>query len=408
MFAFLRVSRGAVLALVAGSLLAACSPHSGTTSVPAVPKAADPQQPASTGILPASGIHYIPLAGRRSADTGRRTLCSLNPCHPGVALSYGGGAVQHHPHYYLVFWGWHNVSPFDPAGMASYVQSFVQGLQGSSYLNTLSQYSGSGQGFIQNSAAEYGGAFWDDGSTPSSPSQDQVYTEALTGLHVFGDQSQDANYIVLTPTGHSAPGSFSSFCGYHSYKTFAPSSSLIFSYIPYIPDGGSACAGPLTGASMVIGHEIAEAQTDPFPNTGWVDQSDPNDTEEVGDKCAWLQSNVTLSTGTFPVQSLWSNASMASQGGNGCVFSYTPSGPPMTCTPDAMGYCVQVTGSSLKNTSCQGDVYQTGTTTYGLYKSGAFQNTYTYTVTVTGQYCIERDTWRPVDPATDVSDPNLI
>jgi serine protease len=287
------------------------------------------------------------------------------------------------------------------------VQSFVQGLQGSSYLNIISQYYSTTQGYIQSSGAEYGGAFWDDGSTPNSPSQDQVATEALTGLHVFGDESQDANYIVLTPTGHSAPGSFSSFCGYHAYKTYAPGSSLIFSYIPYIPDGGSACAGPLTGASMVVGHEIAEAQTDPLPNSGWTDQSDPNDLEEVGDKCAWLQSNVSLSTGTFPVQSLWSNADMAANGGNGCVYSYTASGPAKTCTTDSYGYCIQATGSSYHNQTCLGDPYQVGYTTYALFQGSTYKGSYTDTTTLMVKYCVTSDRWTPVDPKTDVGDPNL-
>ncbi len=63
---------------------------------------------------------------------------------------------------------------------------------------------------------------------------------------------------------------------------------------------------------------MAETITDQFPNGGWLDSSG----SEIGDKCAWISSgqgasaDVSFSTGTFAVQSLWSNAT-----GN-CVMSY--------------------------------------------------------------------------------------
>ncbi len=46
---------------------------------------------------------------------------------------------------------------------------------------------------------------------------------------------------------------------------------------------------------------------------------------ENGDKCAWITSgqgaatSVTISSGTFPVQSLWSNSFNSGKGG--CVIS---------------------------------------------------------------------------------------
>ena len=417
MFLSFRVLRGAIAASIAASLLAACSAHSGTTSA-VLPAGVDKHVSSSASSSVAPPHYFHPAVRGKQPASNRVALsqCQSYPCNTGVPLSWGGGAIQHHPHYYLVFWGWHNVAPFDPANIAPYIQNFAAAVQGSTYLNILSQYYSNGQGYIQN-GAEYGGAFWDDGSTPNNPSNDQIYTEALTGLHVFGDESQDANYIVLTPTGHNQSGAFvpgTGFCGWHSYKTFAPSSSLIFSYLPYMADDpygncidSYRVNGPLDGVSITLGHEIAEAQTDPFPYSGWVDQSNGMQ-NEVGDKCGGYLGAVTFGGTRYAVQELWSNAAMGANGGFGCAFSYAPSGPPMTCTPDSMGYCTQQTGSTTRNTSCGGDVYQTGTTTYGLYKNGAFQNSYTYTVSVTGKYCVERDTWSPAEPKSDVGDPNLI
>jgi hypothetical protein len=57
--------------------------------------------------------------------------------------------------------------------------------------------------------------------------------------------------------------------------------------------------------------------------SGWLDSQG----EENGDKCAWITSgqpgaaeNVMLGTGSFPVQSLWSNAFNNNAGG--CVLSH--------------------------------------------------------------------------------------
>jgi hypothetical protein len=57
----------------------------------------------------------------------------------------------------------------------------------------------------------------------------------------------------------------------------------------------------------VEGHELSESQTDPQPPSGWYDFPD---NQEIGDLCAWLAppaGDITLSTGTFAVQGLWSN-----------------------------------------------------------------------------------------------------
>jgi hypothetical protein len=93
-------------------------------------------------------------------------------------------------------------------------------------------------------------------------------------------------------------------------------------------DAGASCGanfnglGANAGITIVGGHEMAETITDQFPSTGWADSSG----EENGDKCAWISSGqgasdkITLATGTFPVQTLWSNA--FNSGSGGCVLSY--------------------------------------------------------------------------------------
>src|SRR6267154_567228 len=101
--------------------------------------------------------------------------------------------------------------------------------------------------------------------------------------------------------------------------------SFAYTNLPYMTDAGASCGanfnglGPDAGITIVGGHEMAETVTDQFPNTGWVDSAGA----ENGDKCAWISSgqgasaDVSLSTGTFAVQSLWSN--VFNGGSGGCV-----------------------------------------------------------------------------------------
>lgn len=61
-------------------------------------------------------------------------------------LIYGGNPVIHTPRVYLVFWGsqWINN---DPSGEAAIITSLMQGIGGSTWLNTVTQYcSGTGVG----------------------------------------------------------------------------------------------------------------------------------------------------------------------------------------------------------------------------------------------------------------------
>jgi serine protease len=74
--------------------------------------------------------------------------------------------------------------------------------------------------------------------------------------------------------------------------------------------------------TIVEGHEYAETITDTWPAGGWIDSSGA----ENGDKCAWISSgqgasqNITLTTGTFAVQSTWAND--FNSGSGGCEVSH--------------------------------------------------------------------------------------
>jgi hypothetical protein len=129
--------------------------------------------------------------------------------------------------------------------------------------------------------------------------------------------------------------------------------------VPYQPDAGTACGrnfinsndsfghGYFDGFSVVGGHEYAEAITDPFPNSGWVDSSGA----ENGDKCAWAGSSgdVGLGSYSFAVQPLWSNLA------GGCVLTSGTSGGGTATTH---GYEILTTGGGIYSFgSAQGHYY---------------------------------------------------
>ena len=257
-------------------------------------------------------------------------------------LSYHGGTngigVETAPRVYLVFWGsqWNGN---DPSGEAVLLQKFLNGVGGSSWLNSVTQYCqgvASGTIFCGTQGTKAGNQpgiladFWYDNSSfaPSRPSQSQLAAEAVNAANHFALANPNINnsttqYIIATAHGNNASGFGTQYCAWHS-----STGNIAYTNLPYITDAGGSCGanfnglGAEAGITIVEGHELAETITDQYPSSGWLDSGGA----ENGDKCAWISSgqgasaNVAIGAGTFPVQSLWSNA--FNNGAGGCVLSY--------------------------------------------------------------------------------------
>ena len=258
--------------------------------------------------------------------------------HGGI----GGIGVETAPKVYLVLWGsqWDNN---DPSGESGILQSFYHGVGRSSWLNSVTQYCEgvpvgtvfcNGAGTPAGNPAGILAGVWADNAivAPRSPRQSQFAAEAVRAAQHFGNttgfSNASAQYVIATATGNNSKGFKTQFCAYHS-STSSTVGNVAYTNLPYIPDAGASCGanfnglGPDAGITIVSGHEMAETITDQFPNGGWLDSSGA----ENGDKCAWIttgnqgaSADTTFSTGTFPVQSLWSNAFNSDSGG--CVLSY--------------------------------------------------------------------------------------
>ncbi len=270
---------------------------------------------------------------------------------------HAGTGVQPRPRVYVSFYGkqWGSahtssgnlVFSNDPKGLAPVLQRFLRGLYGTDTWSTsttqycdgvaagTTQCGTAGRHVGHASTTALAGVWYDTTyNAPSAPTVSSFRAAAVRAAKHFGNTSGSLNastqYVVVTPTGVVPPGFKTQYCAYHDWYA-STVGDVAFVALPYIPDAGTGCGaysvnhttGALDGVTIVAGHEYAEALTDPFPPYGWVDAAG----EENGDKCAWISSgagaaaNVTLPTGSFAVQSLWSNNDNRNAGG--CVVYYS-------------------------------------------------------------------------------------
>ncbi len=286
----------------------------------------------------------------------------------GVGVTAGAEKV------YLVFWGtqWGTQSvnsagnftySGDRKGMAPDLQAFFKGLGigGETWSGVSTQYcQGVSAGTTtcpssntQHVAYPTGGALagaWEDttAAAPSAASAHAIGQEAENAATHFGNTTDTSNlnteYVIVSPTG-TDPDNYKTngFCAWHDYTGDttldgggAVSGPLIaFTNMPYVTDVGFSCgenfvnsgtAGTLDGVTIVEGHEYNETITDQFPAGGWTVPSGADAGEEVGDLCAWISSgqgaatDLSLTTGSFAVQSIWAND--FNNGGGGCETSH--------------------------------------------------------------------------------------
>jgi Putative Ig domain/Ricin-type beta-trefoil lectin domain len=329
-----------------------------------------------SGVIPARGTSLKKNATLAPASASTSHAITAVPCgtEPDCNMPYGNGPVQHTPHVYLVFWGtkWKNDTATE-----NFVKSFFTGLgQSSDYWSTTVQQYSDKTGHPAFGKSVLAGVYWDDHDPEKNVNNTNLGTEAAWAVKWLGiADTNDADVVIATQHGtcFAASGSAnfagncgtpqaSGYCAFHDWDVNSKNSSLYLPWVnlPYQPDAGVGCGqtflntpGTNDGYSITGGHELMEAITDPI-GTGWVDNGDTISGGEVADKCAWggqiwgdsdPASNVTFATGTFAMQSLWSNAV------SGCVMN---GGLPLSVTTPATQTATLGKAVSLKITASIG------------------------------------------------------
>lgn len=337
--------------LAAGFRLALCGGMIATMLVMVTPP------PMATAAASPQQSRKIKTPTREAATVKRRAAAPKADAARDL-LVYHGGPVLNVPQIFLSFWGpeWTS-SSHQPA--VTYMEGFLGNLGGSPWLGLNTEYcsgslpppatscTGTNYQRITNPAAQLNGV-WND-STPVSyatPGQacglssqieagdcDVMLAAGRAASH-FGSLPTGAVIAVMTPSRLSQPGFVSNgWCAYHWSVQPGRSlqgSGLPYAYVPFAPDVGAACgqnsvnqgpAGVYDGLSILSGHEYAEAITDPFPASGWVDTNG----QENADKCIWVNdSAIDLGGARYAVQSNWSNAA------DRCVLPRGPNPTPPT------------------------------------------------------------------------------
>ncbi len=259
------------------------------------------------------------------------------------------GVITGAPKVYLVVWGsqWgtpstnstgDTVMSGDPDGAVPYQQDFFKGLgsAGDGWSGVLTQYcEGIPAGTIQcpssaphiqyPKAGSVLAGVWVDNSAaaPQAATETQLGVEAVAAAQHFGNtteaQNRNVQYVIDSPQG-TDPDKWKElgYCAWHDFER-SSDGQLAYTNMPYLPDvagcgadwfGETTTRGLLDGYGIIGGHEYAETLTDPNTPGGWTDATG----QEIADKCSWIPygSNgglffENLSTGSFPLQTLWSN-----------------------------------------------------------------------------------------------------
>ena len=303
-----------------------------------------------------------------------------NPSQLQNDLIYHGGnagtgaiGVETVPAVYLIFWGpqWStgftttdiNGATYTSQQLQKYVSSFLSNMGGTSWAGIQTEYcrnipagSVSCSGFptaqfVTNPTKQLKGVWTDTTPVPSdiitlglseNLVDDPIADEALRASAHF-NYDPTATYIILTPPTTIGTGQ-PVYCGYHTQTSsvdgYGNPYRLQYAFIPFLNlnwpvIGDTGCGmnsvnktsdsfghGVFDGYSVVVGHEYAEAVTDPDNFASVQDGWNDDQTSETGDKCAWTNlQDINMKTGTyFAVQPLWSNKSFDATG-NGCVLA---------------------------------------------------------------------------------------
>lgn len=217
----------------------------------------------------------------------------------GGPLIDHGGAVLAASATHAIYWG----RPSDfPSDLETGMADLLSGLSGSSYLDIATEYM---RGAAPSTT--YAGSVSDPSAPPRrAPSVSNVAAEVC---RLFPSPDPDGVYVVFTSNAPHV-----SYCAWHASATcngvtfqvaYVPNQALLPACSPYTRvDLGcnSYSEGTVTSADSVA-HEFMESITDAHLDA-WYDKNG----QEVADKCNYnYQACVVLSTGSWQIQSEWSN-----------------------------------------------------------------------------------------------------
>ncbi|MEO9263133.1 MAG: hypothetical protein ABI282_03510 [Candidatus Baltobacteraceae bacterium] len=266
--------------------------------------------------LPGGGVgHILPYQTQQNLASPENTFSNM---------VYHGGPIQKAPKIVLILWGFGTCTKSgctnDPNKTEAILYNLARDIGGSTLFSTTTQYYSTAQGNITNPVNTLISFLVDKNAAPTKPTTAQIQVQVVDAQHFLKmGNNKDVDYIVSLGYRHDPPGfGPGGFCAFHT-AFGTKTSPQPFTVDPYVTEAGTGCGaytvqGPDDGVSVVLGHELAEATTDPGLNA-WYDSDGLSG--EIGDKCAnrgFNQDIYLRNNGLFPMQPLWSNKTA------NCVF----------------------------------------------------------------------------------------
>jgi hypothetical protein len=211
-----------------------------------------------------------------------------------------GGTVLPLSKTYAIYWG--PTSGF-ASDLHSGMVSLLSGFNGSSYLGIAQQYM---RGASVSTA--YMGSAADTSAPPARAPSTAAIAAEVCKLYPHPDPS--ALYIVFTSNAPKV-----NYCAWHARATckgvtiqvaYVPNQALLSGCSPYVVKnlGCNKLSDGTVASADSVAHEFMESITDPQLDA-WYDKKGA----EIADKCNFVyQSCVNLATGSWQIQSEWSNA----------------------------------------------------------------------------------------------------
>jgi len=240
---------------------------------------------------------------------------------PVSLLTNHGGPILTTVQTKAIFWG--SSWATDTSDKITGIDSFFNGVSGTSYIGTNSEYGGAATGSIQHS-----GHVIDSTAAPGGSPSTGVILGEVCKMVPNPDTNGNGFYAVYIdkPRGHA------SYCAWHS-KGSCGGTPVQFAFF-FKLDGDAGCdPGGATGTTgttthsqglaaiaNVTGHELSETVTDPHLDA-WFDGQG----QENADKCAWTFGSTLLTfsdASTWKIQGNWSNNAYQASTGyakGGCI-----------------------------------------------------------------------------------------
>jgi hypothetical protein len=278
-----------------------------------------------------TGIAHAGLINPTPANAG---LPPINMTENGGPVMTG--AVQ----TFAIYYG--NFAPSDaghPITSQQVVANWLSALNGTTYLNIASTFTGAPNGTVSTDVT-YGGAYDVPtnylGNNLSNANILQIVHDAESSSAL--PTNSNAVYFVFTAPGISQQQDATA-CGWHGGNL---ATHTIYSWVG--PALGCDFLGGISGSPVgdefteTGSHELFESLTDPYPNSAYTDLT-PG-TGEVGDVCTNSNFSVNLNGDQADLQSIWTLVPNGSPTGGSCSLGVTFSttgGTPEPTTPLLIG-----------------------------------------------------------------------